>query len=776
MLAFPLDPFQEEAIEIIHQGHSVVVCAPTGAGKTVIAEFATLKALNDGQKLFYTTPLKALSNQKYHDLKERFGEQNVGLLTGDTSINREGQIIVMTTEVFRNMLYGLNEDSTLVNNLGYVVLDECHFMNDADRGTVWEESIIHCPHHVKMIALSATVSNAEELTAWMDKIHPHVRLVYSTFRPVPLHFHYFTGRDVVPLFEQGEGGKKRLNHRLKGEQVIRGGAARGKAFTPLSLIDDMVEKDMLPAIFFTFSRRGCDTGMKELANVPLNSPEQRKQVKAFIQFFRDNSTLEISPEFETALANGVACHHAGLLPATKMLVEQLFQKNLLKAVFATETLAAGINMPARSTVITAISKRTNEGHRLLNPNEFLQMSGRAGRRGMDTVGHVIAVRTPFNTASEVGKLASSNADALNSQFTPTYSMVLNLLQKHTLSVAETIVNRSFGAFTMDRRANPLSTELGERKEMLDLAYNFPCDFGLDLKAFQEQLALRETISRLNRQKSTMKKQIKKFGPLPELLAELKRVEDELFSVINQVEEAPCAQCHAFKSHRRASEKVDKIERQVHRLEDQVQAERDVYWQGFLKLYQLLLEAGYLQKTLTAEGVEENKPTSLGLLTANIRTENELFVAEALREEVFDELEFHELAAIASAIVNDSTRENVQTFVRSSKAVGSCVRKLQRIADKVVRLQHHYKVEVPLNINPVASGLVEMWAKGADWQSVMAATTMDQGDLVRNLRRTADILRQFAKTPGMPPTLASVAMQALIAIHREPIKEVELPTE
>lgn len=773
MLNFPLDAFQEQAIEIIHASDSVVVCAPTGAGKTVIAEFAALKALNDGRKLFYTTPLKALSNQKYHDLKERFGEQNVGLLTGDTSINREGQIVVMTTEVFRNMLYGLNEDSTLVDNLGYVVLDECHFMNDADRGTVWEESIIHCPRHVQMIALSATVSNADELTAWMNKIHPTVRLVYSTFRPVPLHFHYFTGKDVVPLFEQGEGGKQRLNHRLKNEQAVRDPKRRGQGFSPLRLIDNMVERDMLPAIFFTLSRRGCDTGMKELTNVALNTASQRKEVKAFIQFFKDNSTLEITDEFETGLINGVACHHAGLLPATKMLVEQLFQKNLLKVVFATETLAAGINMPARSTVITAISKRTNEGHRLLNPNEFLQMSGRAGRRGMDTIGHVVVVRTPFNTAMEVGKIASSAADALNSQFTPTYSMVLNLLQKHSLEVAETIVNRSFGAFTMERRDNPLAIELHERKQMLDLAYHFPCDFKLTLKDFQEQLELREQISKLNKQKSTMKKQIKRYGNLPELQAELKRLDEALFKIINQVEEAPCSTCDAFKSHRRASEKVDKIERQVSRLNEQVQSEKDVYWQSFLKLYHLLSEAGYLQ---AQDGSAENKPTSLGLLTANIRTENELFVAEALREEVFDDLEFHELAAVASAIVNDSTRENVQTFVRSSKAVGSCIRKLQRIADKVVRLQRHYDVVVPLNINPIASGVVEMWAKGADWASIMSATTIDQGDLVRNLRRTADLLRQFAKTPGMPPTLSGVAMQALLAIHREPVKEVELPSE
>jgi superfamily II RNA helicase len=774
MLGFPLDDFQLEAIDHINHGKSVVVCAPTGAGKTVIAEFAAMKAMDEGMKLFYTTPLKALSNQKYHDLKARFGEQNVGLLTGDSSINREGQIVVMTTEVFRNMLYGLNEDSTLLDHLGYVVLDECHFMNDADRGTVWEESIVHCPAHVKMVALSATVANADELTAWMHHIHPDCELVYSTFRPVPLHFHYHTGRETLPLFEQGEGGKKRLNHKLKNEQVVKDPKRRNQRFSPYRLIDDMVARKMLPAIFFTFSRRGCDSGMRELGQASLNSYTEREEVKRFIEKFRNYSTsLELTPEAEECLINGVASHHAGLLPAVKLLVEQLFQMNLLKVVFATETLAAGINMPARSTVITAISKRTNEGHRLLRASEFLQMSGRAGRRGMDTVGHVVIVRTPFNTASEVGKLAAAKADPLNSQFTPTYSMVLNLMERHTLSDAEFLINKSFGAFTTDRRTNPMATELQERRDTLDYAENFPCEFGLNLADFEEQLKLRTEISQLNREKGFLKKQLKKFGDAPEVREELAKVESRLFEIINTVEEAACSTCLHFKNHRRVVEKVERLQKQVLRLEDEVEAERNVYWNQFLKLYKLLSEAGYLQKT--SESVD-NKPTSLGLLTANIRTENELFVAEALREEVFDELEYAELAAVASAMVNDSTRENVQTYVRTSKAANACVRKLFRLAERVQKLQRSYQVQVALPLNPVACGVVEMWARGADWNSLTAATSMDQGDLVRNLRRTADLLRQFAKTPGMPPDLSRTAHEALVAIHREPVKEVELPSD
>ncbi|MBY0403886.1 MAG: DEAD/DEAH box helicase, partial [Cyanobacteria bacterium] len=423
--------------------------------KTIIAEYAASQAIERGVKMFYTTPLKALSNQKYFDLKNRYGEQNVGLLTGDLSLNREARIVVMTTEVFRNMLYGLNEDRSLLANIGYAVLDECHFMNDAERGTVWEESIIYCPPSIQLIALSATVANADELTNWIDEVHHNTKLIVSDVRPVPLRFSYYTRESLLPLFEAPGRMNKKLKLDLKGNKFSK----TTKSFRPNLLIEEMFQKEMLPGIFFTFSRKGCDQYLRDTRTLRLlNAAEKEILNRKIEDFLVQNPFLESNPMLEY-IRNGFASHHAGLLPGLKHLVESLFQQGLIKVVFATETLAAGINMPARSTVITAISKRTNEGHRLLTASEFLQMSGRAGRRGLDPVGYVVVVSSPFRGAQEAATLASSLADPLNSRFTPTYGMVLNLLQKFTVEEAKFLISKSFGQFTSERRLLPLKREI-----------------------------------------------------------------------------------------------------------------------------------------------------------------------------------------------------------------------------------------------------------------------------------------------------------------------------
>lgn len=762
MLGFPLDDFQEEAINHIDNGRSVVVCAPTGAGKTVIAEFAALKALDEGHKLIYTTPLKALSNQKYHDLKERFGEGNVGLLTGDQSVNREARIVVMTTEVFRNLLYGLNEDFTLLQNVEYVVLDECHFMNDADRGTVWEESIVHCPPNIKLIALSATVANSAELTRWINDIHPTCELVWSDFRPVPLRFYFFQGRQIVPLFEQGS--KKLLNKRLQHDRVSTNFRQRSTPFNPMSLVDELYERDMLPAIFFTFSRKGCDNNLKASANLPLTTAEERAEIQALLDSYAGQATVEIDTISKQALLNGIAAHHAGLLPGVKLLVETLFQRNLLKVVFATETLAAGINMPARTTVITAISKRTNEGHRLLTASEFLQMSGRAGRRGLDTQGHVVVVKSPFNTAQEAAKIASSPAEPLKSQFTPTYGMVLNLLQRSPLAEVEFMLGKSFGAFTTEKRTQPISSQLEERQALLDEILNFPCPHNLSLEQFQTHLNDREHMSELNRQSNLLKKQARKYGDDPVLKADMQSVAERSEHIRLALEASPCSQCDSLKTHRRLEEKVERLGKQVKRLETEVKAVSNVYWEQFLRLFDLLSEMGYIELN--------QKPTPIGILTSNIRTENELFVAEALREKVLEDLAPEELAAVVSAIVNDSSRDNVQNIVSPSKGVKKALSRLFKLKERVEKFQGRFGVTTPVNLNPVACPIVEVWAKGATWSSLIAMTTLDQGDLVRNLRRTCDLLRQLAKTPNMPDTISRTAYSALVAINRDPVKEMD----
>jgi superfamily II RNA helicase len=384
LFPFPLDGFQLEAIDALNQGHSVVVSAPTGSGKTLVGEYAIHRALAHGRKVFYTTPLKALSNQKLRDFREQFGAERVGLMTGDLTVNREASVVVMTTEIFRNMLYAeadLGDDP--LEDVEAVVLDECHYMNDSQRGTVWEESIIHCPPVVQLVALSATVANAGQLTDWIERVHGPTQLVMSDFRPVPLAFSFCSAKGLHPLLnDEGTG----LHPNCKVWRAPKGNKRKGPKTPkppqpeapPLGfVVAQMAEREMLPAIYFIFSRRGCDKAVRDLGKVCLVTPEEQARIAARLEAF-----IAATPEavrdggHDDALLRGIAAHHAGVLPAWKELIEELFQQGLVKVVFATETLAAGINMPARSTVISALSKRTERGHRPLMGSEFLQMAGR----------------------------------------------------------------------------------------------------------------------------------------------------------------------------------------------------------------------------------------------------------------------------------------------------------------------------------------------------------------------------------------------------------------
>ncbi|MCY7333222.1 MAG: DEAD/DEAH box helicase, partial [Pseudanabaena sp. CAN_BIN31] len=452
---FQLDQFQLEAIAALQAGKSVVVCAPTGSGKTLIGEYAIHAALASNRRVFYTTPLKALSNQKLRDFRQQFGDENVGLLTGDTSVNRDAPILVMTTEIFRNMLYGtpIGEVGTSLTDVEVVVLDECHYMNDRQRGTVWEESIVYCPAGVQLVALSATVANSQQLTDWIHKVHGDTELIYSDFRPVPLEHSFCNNKGFFPLLDSCN---QKINPRLKPLTNKPLSKEERHKIVPAigAVISHLRQRDMLPAIYFIFSRRGCDKSVTDLGNVSLVTPPEALRLKPQIDAFIMANPEIGKPAHIDALYRGIAAHHAGILPAWKGFVEELFQQGLIKVVFATETLAAGINMPARTTVISSISKRTDRGHRLLNASEFLQMAGRAGRRGMDEVGYVVTVQTPFEGAKESAHLATSTADPLVSQFAPSFGMVMNLLQTHSLDQARDLVERSFGQYLADLNLAP----------------------------------------------------------------------------------------------------------------------------------------------------------------------------------------------------------------------------------------------------------------------------------------------------------------------------------
>ena len=762
---FELDDFQVAAVQSISEGHSVVVCAPTGSGKTVIAEFAAYRAIAEGKKLFYTTPLKALSNQKFHDLKARFGEQNVGLLTGDISINRDARLIVMTTEIFRNMLYGVREgdQDRLLGHIGYVVLDECHYMNDAERGTVWEESIIYCPDSIQIIALSATVANAQELTDWINEVHHDTRLIYSDFRPVPLRFSYFDRDTLSPLF--ASPGK--LNPKLKLHQKGNRFDKSRRFFRPNDLIRQMAEKDMLPAIFFTFSRKDCDRDLEFTQSLRLLNDDERARINQIIDDYIEQNPFLKDSQALPFIRNGFASHHAGLLPGMKYLVEQLFQQGLIKVVFATETLAAGINMPARSTVITKISKRTNDGHRMLTASEFLQMSGRAGRRGMDPVGYVIVVASQWEGAREAATLASAPADALNSRFTPTYGMVLNLLKKNSMAHAEFLIRQSFGQFTAERRKAPLQMAIDEKQGHLNEALNFVCPYGVSDKDFHGFLKARDMSYDTARFVRNLERQVKMHGPSPDVTRQLAHEQGKLDSLNSTINAVACPGCDLLKKHMRIEEDVQRLQKKLKSLNRYSAEQDDTYWRQFMNIYQLLKEAGYLDN--------DDEPTGRGGLCSQIRSENEFAMTEILlTEQGLQELSPVHLAAVLCSLINDSNRENLFVRMGMSVEVSQALRRIDHIQKRVGKLQDKHHVTMPILLNPIAAPLVESWAQGMEWDRLINSTNIGEGDIVRMLRRTADILRQLGRMRELPGHLANTAKTALAMIYREPIMEIELP--
>lgn len=496
-LPFPLDGFQRRACEALENGHGVLVCAPTGAGKTVVGEFAVHLALAAGRKCFYTTPIKALSNQKHSDLVRRYGPERIGLLTGDVSINSDAPIVVMTTEVLRNMLYA---DSPALQGLSYVVMDEVHFLADRMRGAVWEEVILHLPEEVRLVSLSATVSNAEEFGGWIQTVRGDTTVIVDEHRPVPLWQHMMVGKRLFDLFDldkhRPEVNQQRLlvdpelvrhiAHRREAERLTdwqprgRGRSPRDRDrgrsgfFRPPSRPDVIATLDregLLPAITFVFSRAGCDAAVKQCLRSSLRLTTEADRVRIAEIIDRrcgdlPDEDLEVLDYYEwrEGLLRGLAAHHAGMLPIFRHTVEELFTAGLVKAVFATETLALGINMPARTVVLEKLVKFNGEQHAALTPGEYTQLTGRAGRRGIDVEGHAVVVWTPEVEPAEVAGLASTRTFPLRSSFAPSYNMTINLVQQMGPEQARRLLERSFAQYQADRSVVGLvrGVERGER--------------------------------------------------------------------------------------------------------------------------------------------------------------------------------------------------------------------------------------------------------------------------------------------------------------------------
>lgn len=694
-LDYPLDSFQVTACQRLEEGRSVLVAAPTGSGKTTIAEFAVYLARRERDaRIFYTAPIKALSNQKFRELCAEYGEDEVGLLTGDLNIRGDAPIVVMTTEVLRNMIYA---ESDALTDLAFVVLDEVHYLGDRFRGAVWEEIILHLPREVRLVALSATVSNAEEFGDWMHAVRGDTDVVLSEHRPVPLYQHVLTPKELMPLYVGRDGGlaeRGRLNPELRmleaggrgsgrsGRDRARGRAPqrRGRRVSRADIVRALDETELLPAIVFIFSRNGCDQAVRQclFEGITLTTREEREEIRRIARAeTRDMSEEERRVlgvrEWIAGLERGIAAHHAGLLPAFKAVVERLFQQRLVKVVFATETLALGINMPARAVAIERLDKFNGEQRVPLTSGEYTQLTGRAGRRGIDVEGHAVVVWSDSVELEALAHLAGARSFPVKSSFRPTPNMAVNLLQRMDEERVRETLELSFAQFQADRAVVDQAREL--RAEQDSLA-------GYDRAAAKAQGADR------------------------------KRWED----------------------------RARKLRRRIERGRRQVASRTGTIARTFDRVVHMLLELGYLDRI-----AGEPQVTIWGELLRRIYGERDLLVAECLRADAFRGLDAPGLAAMCCVLSYEARRdEEGSPRLPGGGAFLAAHDRVLEIWERVDDLAERSRL--PRSEMPDAglAGTMHAWASGQPIERVLEEAGLGAGDFVRWTKQTIDLLDQIAQ--------------------------------
>ncbi|MDT0181272.1 DEAD/DEAH box helicase [Microbacterium sp. ARD31] len=789
---FELDPFQIAGCRALEDGRSVLVAAPTGAGKTIVGEFAIHLAMNEpGDKAFYTTPMKALSNQKFRELQAVYGADQVGLLTGDTNINGSARIVVMTTEVLRNMLYA---DSPALQGLRFVVMDEVHYLADRFRGAVWEEVIIHLPQTVRLVSLSATVSNAEEFGDWLDTVRGDTEVIVSEVRPVPLEQHVLVRGDLLPLFDDRAGiATAQVNQELmrlrsfkgpsfegnRSAQAARSGAhrdgyssrrpqrggrrpVRAANARRIERLDrpDVVEllhrSNLLPAIFFIFSRVGCDAAVQQVrrGGVRLTSPEERAEIRAIVEertrTLPDEDLAVLGYwEWLDNLERGVASHHAGLLPAFKEVVEELFQRKLVKVVFATETLALGINMPARTVVLEKLEKFNGEARVAITSGEYTQLTGRAGRRGIDVEGHAVIQWTEGLDPQQVAALASRRTYPLNSSFRPTYNMAVNLIDQFGRPRAREVLESSFAQFQADRAVVGLARQVREKEESLaGYAEAMTCDRG----DFPDYAGLRRALSdveKLNRKDATASRATRD--------ARLR----EIASLRKRIQRHACHQCPEREQHARWAERHEKLRREVESARRQIDNRTGTVARVFDRVVDVLTALDYVR---TADDGRVTL-TEAGRTMRRIYGERDLLVAESLRQGLWTKLDAPSLAALACALVYEPRRDEAGPGEHRLPAgpFRPALAATQDLWQKLDDLEQDHRLP---GSEPIATGLAQamhMWARGGALDRVLGEADMAAGDFVRWSKQTIDLLDQLSLVAS--PEVATTARRALDQVRR-----------
>lgn len=759
---FGFDDFQIQACHAVEDGKGVLVAAPTGAGKTVVGEFAAFSALSQGKKCFYTTPIKALSNQKYFEFVERFGEDRVGLLTGDTNINAEAEVLVMTTEVLRNMLYA---NSSTLSNLGSVVMDEVHYLADKFRGAVWEEVLIHLMESVQVISLSATVSNAEEFGEWLGEVRGSTEVIVSEVRPIPLYQHVLIGNRLIDLFsEPGKVNPEILGLEREALRRVRGPRGRRDRFgdsesrlTRADIIDKLQRENLLPAITFIFSRAGCDAAVKQClhAGIKLTSAEERLEIVNTAARYTQNLAEEDLDvlgyrEWLLALERGIAAHHAGLLPSFKGAVEDLFKRGLVKAVFATETLALGINMPARTVVLEKLTKWNGEAHVSITPGEYTQLTGRAGRRGIDIEGNAVVQWSPTVDSATAAGLASTRTYPLRSSFTPTYNMSINLISRFGRERARGSLESSFAQFQADRAVVGLVRQIRKNESLTaELTESAQCHLG----DFGEYSHLRIEIKEIEKLLSRRDGR-KTFDQRQRI-----RMENELDGMRRALRKHSCHSCNDREAHARLAERADRLRRESDGLRARVENRTHVIAKTFDRICNVLTHLGY---------IEGEKPLEQGKILAKIYAESDLLLTESIRRGVLKNLNAPELLSVVSAMIYES--RSVENFAPKmpNQNVANALAAVVKIWNELEDIESEFEVQTQREPDFGFCYASYRWANGHSLSSVLKGIDMTVGDFVRSTRQLIDLLTQIG---GASEELRPICKEGIKRLDRGVISDM-----
>lgn len=810
-LPFEIDDFQRKAINALENGQNVLVAAPTGAGKTVIADFAVFLAQHNNVKAFYTTPIKALSNQKYNEFAEKYGSDRVGLLTGDLSVNSDADIVVMTTEVLRNMLY---EKSTSLETLHYVILDEVHYLADKFRGAVWEEVIIHLPLRVKIIGLSATVSNVEDFSGWIKSVRGDTALVVTEKRPVPLVQHVMTQADertepeLFDLYrsenssqvnpellreisrlearakksakhERGDSYSRRHKGGMKKSSKPRASRLPGQdaRYEPKrwAIVDELDYLDMLPGIYFIFSRNGCDRAVDQClrAGLCLTSQKEADEIRKITDSMLSGN---LSPEdayalnankFRFALERGFAAHHAAMIALFRQIVEKLFEKGLIKCVFATETLALGINMPARSVIVEKTDKFNGEGHVPLTAGEFTQLTGRAGRRGTDSTGHSIIVDHRGFVPANAAALSSKRVYPLHSCFKPTFNMAVNLLSSNDYFTARNTLDRSFAQWEADESAQNLSSLIASKQRTADdYAQAFACDKG----NFEEFMLLRMELSELEKaERRKLKSQI--FSSDEEKKAAWKALDKKITETRQKEQTHPCRSCPDLQDHLRWGHRWTKTIRELQKLKKRYDVETTSISKRFDNICKVLTELGYIEKDASVPLRDKYLLTDKGQLLRRLYSEQDIVVAQCLTQGCLDNLDPQSLAAVCSGFIYEARRGSTgfhAHFPGGLKgAIYNAVQDVRKTSAQVHILCEGYAADDIPNPDFSVVDVIFDWTSGKDLYEIIENSDFTGGDFVRTCKRLADLLGQIADGANYvgADKVAQAAIQALKLIDR-----------